>query len=62
MLPTFTTFGQLIVGIKRKLSLHSCGTNDPLAEGVLVLVVVVGGLVKVGGVDTEMYRTGHPHA
>lgn len=21
-----------------------------------------GGLVKVGGVDTEMYRTGHPHA
>lgn len=23
---------------------------------------VDGGLVKVGGVDTEMYRTGHPHA
>ena len=22
----------------------------------------VGVLVKVGGVDTEMYRTGHPHA
>lgn len=21
-----------------------------------------GGLLEVGGVDTEMYRTGHPHA
>lgn len=31
--------------------------------GVLVVNCgAVGGLVKVGGVDTEMYRTGHPHA
>lgn len=39
-----------------------------MIEGVLVVVMwgVRGGvescLVKVGGVDTEMYRTGHPHA
>lgn len=39
--------------------------NVVVVVGVLLMVMLGGGgggLVKVGGVDTEMYRTGHPHA
>lgn len=48
---------------------HANGNNPFALVQSIILGGSVGGgdvgdrgVVKVGGVDTEMYRTGHPHA